>query len=106
MIGILEKFLIHLSSVVDLDNVSLNWMGAVFEPFTDLLGNYFWVIFWTAIAGGVYIKTEGVALPSVILILSTVFVGATLETEVVYLYAILAAAGIATVVYRLYTRRI
>lgn len=104
MITFLAVIIAHLRGVVELDNVPQDWIGTVLEPFTDVMGNWFWAILWTSIAAGVYIKSEGVALPTVIMILSTVFVAATLDVSVVYLYAVLAAAGMASIFYKLYRR--
>jgi hypothetical protein len=95
----------RLPTVVELDNIMGDFVGTVVEPFTDIIGNWFWVILWTTIAGGVYLKSEGPALPTVILLLTIVFVAATLDVTAVYLYSILAALGIATIVYRIYRGR-
>jgi len=94
-----------MPALTEIDNMMGDMVGTVIEPFTDLIGNWFWVIIWTTIAGGVYMKSENVALPSVILLLTVVFVAGTIDVSAVYIYAILAALGIATVVYRVYRGR-
>lgn len=84
------------------ENMIDDLVNTVISPFTDLLHNWFWGIIFSVIAMAVYTKSGHPGPATAVMILSTVFCAAVLDSPIVYIYAILAALGFVAVIYKLY----
>lgn len=87
---------------VAIENILSDIIRAVTSPYTDLLGDWFWAIVFMTIIGGIYIKSEHPGPAAVMMIVIGTLMAGVLDTAVRYVFAIFAAAGVASIIYILY----
>lgn len=94
-----------MSLMVPLENMVSNIIGSILEPFTDLIGDWFWAIILVAIVGAVYIKSESYAPPMAIMMVMSMLMTGVISSDVRYFFAVLSALGVAGMLYSAYTKR-
>jgi len=91
MEGLFTVALMLLAGVPAPENIPSNLIDAILSPFTGLLGDWFWAVFWCTVVGAVYMKSESPGPPLALLILVSVLMASVLESPVRYFFAIMAA---------------
>lgn len=90
---------------VPIENILPDIINAIVDPFTNLMGAWFWATILVLIVGAVYIKTESYGPPLAVMMVMSVLLTAVVPTDVKYFFAVLSALSVAGMLYGAYTRR-
>lgn len=90
---------------VPLENMMPDLIGTVIDPFTDLIGDWFWAVILLVIIGGVYIKSETYGPPMAVMMVFSTLLTAVITSDVRYFFAVMSALSVAGMLYAAYTRR-
>ena len=88
-----------------IENMMPDLIGTVIDPFTDLIGDWFWAVILVVIIGGVYIKSETYGPPMAVMMVFSTLLTAVITSDVRYFFAIMSALSVAGMLYAAYTRR-
>lgn len=94
-----------MSVMVPLENMVSNIIGSIIDPFTNLIGDWFWAIILVAIVGAVYIKSESYAPPMAVMMTMSLLMTTVISSDVRYFFAVLSGLGVMAMLYAAYTRR-
>lgn len=95
-----------MALIIALENIMGDLGATIIEPFTDLLSNWFWVIIYSTLAGGVYLKSEKATPVIAVLLVSIGLMAVVISSPARYLYAIFIGLGAAALIVKLYRRRV
>jgi len=88
-----------------LENMMPDLIGTVLNPFTDLIGDWFWAVVLVVLIGGVYIRSESYGPPMAVMMVFSSLLTAVITSDVRYFFAIMSALSVAGALYAAYTRR-
>ena len=96
-----------LATVIDdmLDELMANpfWFGM--EPYTALLGNIFWGIFFGFIGGGIYVGSDNIYALTGYLILIAIFMAAVIPGIIMSIFGLFLGVIMAVLIYRALIRK-
>ena len=96
-----------ISTVIDdmLDSLIANpfWFGM--QPYTALLGNLFWGIFFGFIGGGIYIGSDNIYALVGYLMLIGIFMGAVIPGIIMSIFGLILGVVMAVLIFRALVRK-
>lgn len=94
---------------INFTNFSLDFLRWSFTPYTDMLGNYFWLLVFAAVIGFTYGVTENVGSVTAAILITFACFGASNifinEPEYSLFFSAIAITGIAGTVLMLFIKR-
>ena len=93
----LSELLILLLTWVE--NLTANPFGAGFEPYTNILGNYFYGIFFGFIGGAVYMGTGNVGSTLVYFLLIGIFMAMVIPSLILLIFGLMTGIIITVILY-------
>ena len=82
-----------------IENLTANPFKAGFEPYTALLGNYFYALFFGFIGGAIYMGTGNIGSTLVYFFLVGIFMAMIIPALVLAIFGIISGIIIASILY-------
>lgn len=77
-------------------------LGFISSPFTNILGDFFWLFFGLICIGMLFLKSDGVALPTIIGVLFAAAFGLFLPKSAGVALLMLLGTGVGTIIYKVF----